>query len=114
MARAPRASVALTSGQGVGRLSYQKGRALSGLNSPSLPRVKSSFIGTSMPATPSLNRDYGKGTSTPVGSSSFGDVGDTSALPTGLSDIAGQDPLRKPRGPMKGPKLTPMKAPKLK
>lgn len=69
MARAPRASVSKTSGQGVSRLSYQKGRSLG--KSADAPSVKFSSggggsssreyskIGGKSEVKPSFNVDYG-------------------------------------------------------
>jgi len=56
MAKAPRAKVPATSGQGVSRLSYQQGYAL---RSGNAPKVKNE------PKGESLKREYGKGKSKP-------------------------------------------------
>ena len=56
MARAPRASVSMSSGQGVSRLSYQRGHAMRG-GGGEAPKVSSKFEKGDTP------RQYGKGKS---------------------------------------------------
>ena len=63
MARAPRARVSKTSGQGVSRLSYQKGRQLGnkGTGTPGdAPSTKFDTGGIKGPGTTGGNRTYGK------------------------------------------------------
>lgn len=59
MARSPRATVSKTSGQGVSRLSYQKGYALKG--GGATPRVSLSMGSTG----DNNDRDYAKGSAPP-------------------------------------------------
>lgn len=88
MARTPRASVSKTSGQGVSRLSYQKGRKLAGD-----ARVKGDFIVG--PGSVSKEREYSKGgkkAEYPKGINvSYGDTYE----PTDLKDIQERAKKRK-------------------
>lgn len=99
MARTPRATVSKSSGQGVSRLSYQRGRSLAGLDDA--PKVSARF------SSSSDSRNYGK-TDTPKGSMnvSYGDTYE----PTDLKDVENMF-----RGaPAKGPSLKPTKSKGLK
>lgn len=102
MARTPRASVPKTTGQGISRLSYQKGRRLSGKDD--VPSVKSS----SGPGQGS-SRSYGKFETTTKVDPINVSYGDT-IEPTDLKDIEGMFK----GGPPKGPKLSHGKERKLK
>lgn len=84
MARAPYAKVSLTSGQGVSRLSYQKGRALA--RSGDAPQVKGKFTGPDL--------EYGKGKSGSSQKTSMNvSYGDTYG-PTDLNDITAMSALK--------------------
>ena len=79
MARAPRARVSQTSGQGVSRLSYQKGRQLGNYGSAEAPFVKTKFESGS-----DQKRVYTKGEKYPGGINvSYGDT----IKPSDLNDI---------------------------
>jgi hypothetical protein len=89
MARAPRASISKTSGQGVSRLSYQRGRALA--KAADAPAVKTDFGG-------GKQREYGKGKAAGKIESKFNiSYGDT-FHPTDLEDVKALGELK----PMKG------------
>lgn len=70
MARAPRARVSQTSGQGVSRLSYQKGRQLGNYGSATPPGVNTKFE-----SSKDKRRTYVKGQKYPSGINvSYGDT----------------------------------------
>lgn len=78
MARAPRASVSKTSGQGVSRLAYQQRYQLTRGDAPQVKMGQ---------ATPNRGREYGKGTSkSGVRTSMNVSYGDT-VEPSDLQDI---------------------------
>lgn len=112
MARAPRASVGKTSGQGISRLGYQKARSLTnrGPQTPMsgiVPRVSSGTLGG---GGKSYAKTIGGPPAAPVAppmNVSYGDTMD----PTNLQDIAAADPKRPPRNPPKGLNLGPGKVP---
>jgi len=90
MARTPRASVSKTSGQGVSRLSYQKGRSLGKTDAPSVgkgdtPKLEGGGGGS--------NRSYGKSGLDQGMNISYGDTYE----PTDLADVQalGERPLPK-------------------
>lgn len=104
MVRPPKSFVPKTTGQGITRMSYQKGYGLAhqGPRTPLggvVPRVTT---GTLTNSPPSGGRSYAK--TPPSGSGIIGpqdySYGET-LDPSDVSDINAQDPLRKPRGPMK-------------
>ena len=76
MARAPRAKVSATSGQGISRLAYQKAYAMKG-------GLTSKFTGARSDTPP---RDYGKGKKAEVPKGINVSYGDT-YWPTDLKDI---------------------------
>lgn len=69
--------IAATSGQGISRLSYQQGRAMSGGTPP---------IRTSRVALPSSGRDYGKASKIGASPSIVADYGNT-LDPSDLGDV---------------------------
>lgn len=76
MARAPRARVSQTSGQGISRLSYQKGYSLGNMKGSAAPGVSTKFEGTD-------KREYSKKQEYPAGINvSYGDT----IEPTDLKD----------------------------
>jgi hypothetical protein len=102
-----------TTGQGIARLSYQKGYGLA--HNPNAPTVKSPFTGSSGGGG---SRDYSKVSASPVPAPamnvSYDDTG-TPLDPSSMGEIASIDPLRKPRGPVKpSVSLTPRPARQLK
>lgn len=107
MARTPRASVSKTSGQGVSRLSYQKGRKLGG----NIGAVKASGIKMDAgpdikgPGTTSGGRSYAKGEKAGGMNISYGET----IQPTDLADVKalGEGPLPKTKalGRVKGKQL---------
>jgi len=94
MARTPRASVSKTSGQGVSRLSYQKGRNLGG----NIGSVKASGIKMDAgpdikgPGTLGSKRSYGKDEAGGM-NISYGET----ISPTDLADVKALGELKLPR-----------------
>jgi hypothetical protein len=97
MAKTPSAKVSKTSGQGVSRLSYQKGRALSGKTGGGASTGIDASFGKSPLGGSGSGRSYAKGEKSPGDSGFNVSYGDT-LMPTDLADIKalGEGPPPKP------------------
>lgn len=100
MAKSPSAKVSKTSGQGVSRLSYQKGRALSGKTGGASTGIDASFGKSDLG---SGDNRYAKGSAKPDKAGGFNvSYGDT-LMPTDLADVKalGEGAPPKPSNTMK-------------
>ena len=95
MARTPRASVSMTSGQGISRGSYQKARSLT--KNENTPQVKRASAAPPVTGTKQISTKMGA----PLGGNmnvSYGDTFD----PTDLADITADNPKKAPKNPPRG------------
>jgi hypothetical protein len=99
MARAPRAKVSQSSGQGVSRLSYQRGYALGNHGKGSAGQA----VGTKFTNETKTGRDYEKGKYPEGINVSFGDTSDPTDLAETKTIFAGKPPSSGGYGKTKKP-----------
>jgi len=106
VARAPRAKVSKTSGQGISRLSYQKGRALGNKNTATpgdLTPAKFSAGDMKGPGSTGGGRSYGKG------EGGAGDINISyggTIRPSDIEDVKALGKMDIPKGKALGPTKT--------